>query len=344
MVVRVSHLDYLTVDPQTGCNKTFSPLPMHLDEIDAGLISALREDGRMAFRDLGLRVGLSGDAVRDRLRRLSAAEILRVAGRVNPIAVSYGTMAMVLLKIDGPTQTLADSLARIDEIDLVATLLGSSELLIEFVCRDDRELERLLDEHVRSHAMVRDVSVFLYLDVVKDITGGALSQAGGAGQKRDFDDTDRAVLKALQHDGRASYQEIANRTGISYGNARRRTMALIDSGAVRIETTVNRLSEGRVGALIGISTDGSLAPIRNALRAMDEVEFAMVTTGPFDLVLDVACRDRAHLVELVFERLRAIPGVSGTETFVYTQLRKLPLWWFGLVGQPDAEVITRRPA
>jgi DNA-binding Lrp family transcriptional regulator len=316
---------------------------VRLDDIDDGLIKALREDGRMALGELGRRVGLSGDAVRERLRRLREAGIVRIAGRVDPAALGYGTLALVLLKVHGNSEQFAERLSRVEEIDLVGTIAGGSDLAVEFICRDDTHLTQLLDEHIRSHDDVREVSVFVYLEVLKDSTGADLMDSAPASE-RHFDDADRAVLEALQHDGRASYQDVAARTGLSYANARRRTRALIESRAVRIETMVNRLTEGHLVAAIGVRMDGPLAPIREALNALDEVEFAVVTTGPFDLLLDVACPDRARLVELVFDSLRETPGVSGTETFIYTQMLKLPLWWFGLVRRTHASIAARQSA
>jgi len=73
-----------------------------------------------------------------------------------------------------------------------------------------------------------------------------------------------------------------------------------------------------------------------------EVEFAIATTGPFDLVLDLSCENRSHLVDVVFEKLRTIPGVGETETFMYSDILKLPLWWYELVRRADASPALRR--
>ncbi|MGW2288720.1 Lrp/AsnC family transcriptional regulator [Streptomyces phaeochromogenes] len=314
-----------------------------LDEVDLGLIESLREDGRMGLGEMGRRVGLSGDAVRERLRRLREAGVVRVQARVDPAVLGYGTLAMVLLTVRGNVAKAAERLVGVEEIDTVVTVAGSADLLLEFVCRDGEHLNELLDAHVRGSEEIDARSVLVYLEVLKDTTG---EDAAGAGARpagaKPLDDVDRAVLEALQRDGRASYQDVADHTGLSYSHARRRAVALIESQTVRIETSVNRVSQGRVVAAVGVRTQGPIGPVRDVLLSLDEVQFAVVTAGPFDLVIDVACRDRARLVELVLHELRMAPGISATEIFLYLELRKLPLWWSGLVRQPDD--IGERPA
>ncbi|MGW2288733.1 Lrp/AsnC family transcriptional regulator [Streptomyces phaeochromogenes] len=308
-----------------------------LDEVDLGLIGSLREDGRMGLGEMGRRIGLSGDAVRERLRRLREEGIVRVQARVDPAALGYGTLAMVLLTVRGNVEKVAERLVEVEEIDTVVMVAGSADLMLEFVCRDDQHLNELLDTHIRDGAEIHERSVLVYLEVLKDTTGDdAIPVVCRSVGPKQFDDVDRAVLAALQRDGRASYQDVADHTGLSYSHARRRTVALIASQAVRIETSVNRVSQGCVVAAVGVRTDGPIGPIREALQALDEVQFAVVTAGPFDLMIDVACRDRARLVELVLHELRSAPGISGTEIFLYLELRKLPLWWSGLVRQPDS--------
>ncbi|MFJ9565078.1 Lrp/AsnC family transcriptional regulator [Streptomyces fuscichromogenes] len=307
-----------------------------LDDVDHGLIDALREDGRMGLGEMGRRVGLSGDAVRERLRRLREAGMVRVQAQVDPAALGYGTLAMVLVTVRGNVGKFAERLVAVEEIDTVVMVAGSADLLLEFVCRDDEHLNELLDRHIRGSEEVYERSVLVYLEVLKDTTGDdAAGPAARPVGPKQLDDIDRAVLAALQRDGRASYQDIADHTGLSYSHARRRTVALIESQTVRIGTSVNRVSQGRVVAAVGVRTQGPIGPIQEALQSLDEVQFAVVTAGPFDLVIDVACRDRARLVQLVLDELRTTPGISATEIFLYLELRKLPLWWSGLVRQPD---------
>jgi Lrp/AsnC family transcriptional regulator for asnA, asnC and gidA len=47
----------------------------------------------------------------------------------------------------------------------------------------------------------------------------------------------------------------------------------------------------------------------------------------FDLLVEVVCEDDEHLLEVINKRIRAVPGVVHTETFVYLRLRKQIYTW-----------------
>jgi len=49
--------------------------------------------------------------------------------------------------------------------------------------------------------------------------------------------------------------------------------------------------------------------------------------GSFDLLLEVVCEDDDHLFTLINDKIRAIPGVRATETFIYISLRKQTYTW-----------------
>jgi Lrp/AsnC family transcriptional regulator, regulator for asnA, asnC and gidA len=70
-----------------------------------------------------------------------------------------------------------------------------------------------------------------------------------------------------------------------------------------------------------------MEPVADALAAMDEVDYVVVTAGSFDLLAELVCEDDEHLLELINKRIRALPGVRRTESFVYLKLRKQTYTW-----------------
>jgi Lrp/AsnC family transcriptional regulator for asnA, asnC and gidA len=60
---------------------------------------------------------------------------------------------------------------------------------------------------------------------------------------------------------------------------------------------------------------------------MSEVDYLVITAGGWDILAEVVCEDDDHLLEVVNRRIRAIPGVRQTETFVYLKLRKQIYTW-----------------
>ena len=60
---------------------------------------------------------------------------------------------------------------------------------------------------------------------------------------------------------------------------------------------------------------------------MDEVDYVVITAGSFDILVEVVCEDDDHLLDLLNSRIRTIPGVRSTESFVYLRLAKQTYTW-----------------
>lgn len=304
-----------------------------LDAIDRRLIDELKKDGRQSLAKLGECVGLTGDSVKDRLNKLTADEVIKMTCSVDPRVLGFTSITLLGIKVRGKAEEIALELSHVPEFDFVCCIAGEYDILVEAVCRDDLHLLRVVDEFIRSRADVSSVSSHNYLAVLKFQPSGVVMpesnfDAGGI----TLDELDLQIIKALQADGRASFQEIAEEIDMPYQTTRRRAKALLDAKIVQPETLVNRLVEGTaVVAGVNLTTTGPVEPITEALLALPEVEVAVFTTGTFDLMLEVACRDRDHLAELVGKTLPSIPGITSTQTSIYQRVLKLPQSWSGLV-------------
>jgi Lrp/AsnC family transcriptional regulator for asnA, asnC and gidA len=79
--------------------------------------------------------------------------------------------------------------------------------------------------------------------------------------------------------------------------------------------------------MVGVEVEGALEPVAEALAAMDEVDYVVITAGTFDILAEVVCESDEHLLELLSEKVRQIEGVARTETFMYLKLRKQTYSW-----------------
>ena len=61
-------------------------------------------------------------------------------------------------------------------------------------------------------------------------------------------------------------------------------------------------------AMIGMQADGDMVTVADALAAMPEVDYVVITAGSFDLLAEVVCEDDDHLLELLNQQIRALPG------------------------------------
>jgi Lrp/AsnC family transcriptional regulator, regulator for asnA, asnC and gidA len=53
----------------------------------------------------------------------------------------------------------------------------------------------------------------------------------------------------------------------------------------------------------------------------------VITAGSFDILLELVCEDDDHLLRVLSDRIRVLPGVRATETFVYLKLAKQTYAW-----------------
>jgi Lrp/AsnC family transcriptional regulator, regulator for asnA, asnC and gidA len=143
-----------------------------------------------------------------------------------------------------------------------------------------------------------------------------------------MDAVSKAIIEQLQEDGRRPYAAIGKAVGLSEAAVRQRVQKLLDQGVLRIVAVTDPLTVGfRRQAMVGIRVEGDIDPVAEALAALDEVGYVVVTAGSFDLLIEIVCEDDDHLLEMISKRIRALPGVRSTESFVYLKLRKRTYTW-----------------
>lgn len=142
-----------------------------------------------------------------------------------------------------------------------------------------------------------------------------------------LDDVDRAIIEQLQVDGRTPYTRLAAAVGLSEAAVRQRVQRLVESGVMQVVAVTDPLMLGlRRMAMIGVRTEGDTSTIAEKLRDFDDIDYLVITAGSFDLLLEVVVRDDGALLELT-NRIRSVPGVRATETFIYLDLVKQTYSW-----------------
>ncbi|WRZ90255.1 Lrp/AsnC family transcriptional regulator [Streptomyces sp. NBC_01007] len=137
-----------------------------------------------------------------------------------------------------------------------------------------------------------------------------------------------AIIEQLQQDGRRPYAAIGKAVGLSEAAVRQRVQKLLDQGVMQIVAVTDPLTVGfRRQAMVGINVEGDLDPVAEALTAMSEVEYVVMTAGSFDILAEIVCEDDDHLLDVINKRIRALPAVRSTESFVYLKLKKQTYMW-----------------
>jgi Lrp/AsnC family transcriptional regulator, regulator for asnA, asnC and gidA len=142
-----------------------------------------------------------------------------------------------------------------------------------------------------------------------------------------LDDISKQIIEQLQEDGRRSYAAIGKVVGLSEAAVRQRVQRLHETGVMQIVAVTDPLTLGfRRQAMIGLKCEGDLQHVAGQLAAIEEIDYVVITAGSFDLLLEVVCEDDDHLLEIL-SRVRRVPSVTSTETFVYLKLCKQTYSW-----------------
>lgn len=152
---------------------------------------------------------------------------------------------------------------------------------------------------------------------------GVFPLSGGDGGSTGLSEADRALIRALQADGRQSFVALSRELDIPERTIRRRVNQLLADQVIQITAVTDPAILGyRVAALVGLHFDGR-RNIRGLITSVTQaaaVDYAVITTGRYDALVEVLCRDTSELLSVVHESLAQLPGVRGVEIFPYLQL------------------------
>ena len=143
-----------------------------------------------------------------------------------------------------------------------------------------------------------------------------------------LDEVSKAIIEQLQQDGRRPYASIGKAVGLSEAAVRQRVQRLIDAGVMDIVAVTDPMQLGfSRQAMVGIRCQGDTTKVAERLAKIDAVSYVVLTAGNFDALVEIVCADDAELLELLNTEVRAIPGVTSTETLVYLKLVKQQYNW-----------------
>jgi Lrp/AsnC family transcriptional regulator for asnA, asnC and gidA len=143
-----------------------------------------------------------------------------------------------------------------------------------------------------------------------------------------LDDVNKAIVEELQHDGRRTSGSIAEAVGLSEAAVRQRVQKMRDAGIMQIVAVTDPLQVGfRSQAMVGIRADGDTRVVAELLAAVPDIDYVVLCTGSFDILVELVTEDEDTLLELLNGVIRTIPGVRDTETFMYLKLTKQTYSW-----------------
>jgi Lrp/AsnC family transcriptional regulator for asnA, asnC and gidA len=142
-----------------------------------------------------------------------------------------------------------------------------------------------------------------------------------ADHKKSFslDDLDQDIIEMHQKDLTFSYADLAAKWGVTVATIRNRIKRLKAAGVMEIILVLNPKKVGfEVFALIGVRLAPGSDPdaaIRR-IMAVPGVTSVTMVAGRYDLFVHVFCQDFEAYRRLIGSRLRKIPAIQSTESFI----------------------------
>lgn len=322
-----------------------------LDDADRKLIEILVADGRASGRKLATETGLSEANVSRRLARLMEEQTVRIRCWVPPQFLGLSFQAILMLRVAGDHARVADRMRRSGSMAWITGTFGLYDL-VAYCCVDSAStMLSVIDDCVLGQECVRSATLAPILEFYTPVFRLAPGEANRAGARssgpRPLDDTDLAVIRELQRDGRLSYADLAQRVGISATSAADRFRRLTSDGVVDIVTFVDPPRIGlQVSGAFLIAASGPMRPLMRRLGECPELTFFTVLAGEYAGYVAFNCRDE-QCYEALRSRILATDGVQDLRPLLFSTLHHESVVWgqsTGDGGEPPSSPKSNAPA
>lgn len=146
-------------------------MPIKLDQLDKEIIDLLTRDGRMSCAEIARAIGtVSERSVRYRLEKLLEEDIIRINATPVPHSLGYSVVADVFIEVEvGQVLEIARKIAAYENVSYVACSTGESDISIQIITQNNRELYEFVTEILGKIPGVRKTTTSMVPFIVKDI-------------------------------------------------------------------------------------------------------------------------------------------------------------------------------
>ena len=154
---------------------------MHIDGLDARLISTLAENPRVGLLEVARRLGVARGTVQARLAKLERAGVITGHGpEIDPAAMGYPISAFMLIELaQGRLAEAVAAIGAIPEVLEADATSGPHDLICRVVARDTEHLQELVNDMLVTPAIRRCTSYIVLSRQVPARTGPLVAAAGG---------------------------------------------------------------------------------------------------------------------------------------------------------------------
>ncbi|OGO26892.1 MAG: hypothetical protein A2W33_04660 [Chloroflexi bacterium RBG_16_52_11] len=142
-----------------------------IDKIDCEIVNVLMKDGRTPASDIARILGnVSERAVRYRIERMIAEDVIRISAIPNPNVLGYSIVADVFIEVETSLiLEVANTLATYEFIRYVACSIGESDISVQVVAHDADEVYAISTGVIGKIPGVRKTTTSIVPLTLKDI-------------------------------------------------------------------------------------------------------------------------------------------------------------------------------
>jgi len=146
-------------------------MPIKLDQLDKEIIDLLTKDGRMSCAEIARAIGtVSERSVRYRLEKLIEENVIRINATPVPQSLGYNVVADVFIEVEvGQVLEIARKIASYESVSYVACSTGESDISIQIITQNNRDLYEFVTEILGKIPGVRKTTTSMVPFIVKDI-------------------------------------------------------------------------------------------------------------------------------------------------------------------------------
>ena len=142
-------------------------LQIEIDGIDKEILRDLMKDARKPILQIANKIGISGAAIHQRLRKLEDAGVIASSKlMVDNKVLGYKTMAFIGIYLDKASSNAeaVKELKKIPEVIECHYTTGNWSILIKMICRDNEHLMQLLNKKIQPIDGVSRTETFISLE------------------------------------------------------------------------------------------------------------------------------------------------------------------------------------
>lgn len=269
-----------------------------MDSLDIKIISNLLDNSKASDRQIGMRLGLSGGAVRTRINKLSKKKIIeKFVLHVNPQSLGYNIIYLVVSGQD--VENIVKTTSLVGKPYLAVPCIGGITVSGVLV-KDDPENKIEILKNLMKEARV--LSIFY---------------SEGPKINPNITKTDLNIIEAVIKYPRAKIEDIAKTTSLSTKTVTREIDKLLDENVIQFSILYNpKLLEGTIPYALLVSVEGNVDTILEKIQREFSDNYLQQPLTTNNQLVVFFHSDNIYKMDDVVQYTRELENVKSVDLFV----------------------------